>query len=240
MKKTSIILLLSLYLLSFGQTQKTEKPKLNVTGSARISVQPDLCILQLAASELRSTMSEAIKALGEKSDDYSDLLKQLGFADKEIKTSNFTVSKNRVYRDNGYIDSGYIAAQNIRLEFNYKQQLLQKIITEFSKQEKSIDFSFDFELSETFKQKVQLEIIETAIKDAREKATVMANASSLKLLNISSISYGSCSAGNNLPLLDRTQKYTVVMAGDNRMPSYNFTPADLVFQDVVTVQWFIK
>jgi uncharacterized protein YggE len=240
MKKTITILLFSLCVMTFGQTQKTEKSKLNATGAAKISVKPDLCIIHLGASELRSTMSDAIRTLGEKSDDYNRLLQQLGFSEKEIKTTNFTVSKNRVYRDNGYIDSGYIASQSIRLEFTYKQQMLQKIITEFSKQEKPVDFSFDFDLSETLKQKTQLEIIEAAIKDAHDKAAVMAKASSLKLLNISSISYGSCTPDNNIVLMDRTQKYTTAMVGDSGMPSFNFTPADLVFQDAVTIQWYIK
>ncbi|MBO9703124.1 MAG: SIMPL domain-containing protein, partial [Sporocytophaga sp.] len=143
MKTITAILLLLTTLTVSGQIlgQQPEKPTLNVTGSARVIVKPDLGVLNISVSEIKPKMNDAIKALGEKSNHYNDLLKKLGFNEKDIKTTSFSVSQNRIYRNNEYTDSGYVAFQNIRLEFTYSQQILQKIVGEFSKSEKPINFS---------------------------------------------------------------------------------------------------
>jgi len=240
MKKITAILLLFVSLTVFGQGQQPEKPTLSVTGSARVSVKPDLGILNILVSEVKPKMTDAIKALGEKSNHYNELLKKMGFNEKDIKTTSFAVSKNRVYRDNAYIDSGYVASQTIRLEFIYNQQILQKIVGEFSKSEKPIDFSFDFELSEELKQKVQSQIIEIAVKDANEKAAIMTKASKLKLVSITTISYGTWGRDSGMELIERRQKYASAMASSDEMQSFNFTPDDLIFRDTVTMEWIIE
>ena len=240
MKKITTILLLFISTILFGQLQQPVIPLLNVTGSARVSVKPDLGILNILVSELKPKMTDAIKALGEKSNHYNELLNKLGFNEKDIKTTSFAVSKNRFYRDNKYIDSGFVASQTIRLEFVYNQQLLQKIISEFSKSEKPIDFSFGFELSEELKQKVHSQIIEIAVNDANEKASIMVKAAKLKLVSIKTISYGSMGNNGGMELLDRSRKYTSAMASNDEMPSFNFTPNDLIFNGTVSIEWIIE
>lgn len=239
MKQLTVIFLIFLSLTTFGQQQ--QKPTLDVTGTARVNVTPDLGILSISVSEIKATMSDAIKALGDKSSHYNDLLIRLGFSDKEIKTTSFTVSKNRVYRDRDYIDSGYVASQNIRLQFTYSQQLLQKIVAEFSKSDQPIDFSFDFELSEQLKQKVQSQIIEYAVKDANEKANTIAKASGQKLIRIMTITYSS-SWGNNggMELIEQKHRYAATAAPNDDFQSFNFTPDDLTFRDNITVEWSIE
>ncbi|WP_028980150.1 SIMPL domain-containing protein [Sporocytophaga myxococcoides] len=242
MKKFLTLFFLLTTLTVSGQIlgQQPEKPTLNVTGSARVIVKPDLGVLNISVSEIKLKMSDAIKALGEKSYHYNDLLKKLGFNEKEIKTTSFSVSQNRVYRNNEYIDSGYVAFQNIRIEFTYSQQILQKIVGEFSKSEKPINFNFDFELSETLKQKVQTQIIDYAIKDGSEKAATMAKASKVKLVSISHISYGSWSSDEGMQLVERRHEYSASMAPEGVGESFNFTPDDLTFRDSVTITWNIE
>jgi uncharacterized protein YggE len=189
MKRLTTILLLILSITTYGQVK--EKLTLNVTGVARVTVKPDLGVLNISVSEVKPKMGDAIKGLGDKSNYYNELLKKMGFNEKDLKTTSFTVSKNRIYKDNEYIDSGYVASQNIRLEFLYDQKTLQKIVSEFSKSDKSIDFNFDFELSEQLKQKVQSQIIDYAVKDGNEKAKSIAKAARLKLVRIDDITYGS-------------------------------------------------
>lgn len=242
MKTLTIILLLLTALTVSGQIlgEQPEKPTLTVTGLARVIVKPDLGVLNIAVSEIKPKMSDAIKALGEKSNHYNDLLKKLGFNEKDIKTTNFSVSQNRVYRNSEYIDSGYMAFQNIRIEFTYNQPILQKIVVELSKSEKPINFSFDFELSEALKQKVQTQIIDLAIKDGNEKATAMAKASKVKLTRINHISYGSWNSDDGMQLVEKRHEYSAAMAESGGGESFNFTPVDLTFRDSVTITWHIE
>ena len=239
MKKITAILLLFTSISGFAQVQLPAKPTLNVTGSAKISVKPDLGILNISVSEIKPAMSDAIKALGEKSNHYNGLLKQLGFNEKDIKTTRFTVSKNIIYRDNRTIDSGYVASQNIRLEFGYSQAVLQKIVSEFSKSERPVDFNFEFELSEALKQKAQAQVIEMAVKDANDKAGVISKASNIRLAGIKAISYGSWSRDAGMQSMERIQDYAAAkQVGD--MQAFNFTPDDIVLRDTLNMEWFIK
>ncbi len=164
----------------------------------------------------------------------------MGFREEEIKTTSFTVSKNRVYRDRDYIDSGYVASQNIIVKFSYSQQLLQKIVTEFSKNEQPINFSFDFELSEQLKQKVQNQIIEYAVNDANEKAQNIAKASKLKLIRINTITYGSWAKEAGMELIEQKHNYASAAVASDDFESFNFTPDDLIFRYTITMEWSIE
>jgi uncharacterized protein YggE len=232
-------LILSLNVFVHAQQQQ-EKPTLSIIGSARLSVKPDLGILNINVSEVKLKMAEALNALGEKSNYYNELLKKLGFKEKDIKTTGFNVSKNHVYRNNEYIDSGYIASQNIRIEFIYNQEILKKIITDFSQSEKSIDFSFGFEISEELKRKIHSQIIAMAIKDANEKAVLITKESNTKLINIKTISYGFLSREPGLETFERSQKNMAVLTASVDLQSFNLTPSDIIFQDTINISWVIE
>jgi uncharacterized protein YggE len=239
MKRLTTILLLILSITVYGQDK--DKPTLNVTGVARVTVKPDLGVLNISVSEVKPKMGDAIKALGDKSNYYNDLLKKMGFNEKDVKTTSFTVSKNQIYKENEYIDSGYVASQNIRLEFVYDQITLQKIVFEFSKSDKPINFSFDFELSEELKQKVQAQIIDYAVKDGNEKAKGIAKAAGLKLVKISDITYGSWGRESGMDLVEKRHSYAAAaMASGDGSTSFNFTPDDLIFRDTLTIIWIVE
>jgi uncharacterized protein YggE len=238
MKRLTTIFLLILTMNVYGQEK--EKTTLNVSGVARVTVKPDLGVLNISVSEVKPKMGEAIKELGDKSIYYNELLKKMGFNEKDLKTTSFAVSKNRIHKANGYIDSGYVASQNIRLEFVYDQITLQKIIFEFSKSERPVDFSFDFELSEQLKQKVQAQIIEYAVKNGNEKASGIAKAAGLKLVKINDITYGGWGQNSGMELVENRHSYNNASMGGGDYNAFNFTPEDLVFRDALTIVWTVE
>ena len=234
---------ISLFLLLISITsfsQQKENPTITVIGIARMTVTPDLGTLNISVSEIRLQMGDAIKALEVKSNHYNELLKELGFSEKDIKTTSFSVNQYRVYREREYIDSGYIASQKIKLEFQYDQKTLQKILTEFSKSEKPIDFSFDFQLSEQLKQKVQSQILDYAVKDGNEKANLIAKSAGLKLLRIKDIAYGTWGRDAGMQLVEKNRPYASYSAAGNDSRNINFTPDDLVLRDTVMLIWQIE
>ncbi len=238
MKKVAFLLIAVVALFTSTTAQNT-KPTLQVVGTAHVTVKPDLGVLHIAVQEIKPTMGAAIKALGEKSNYYNSLLKKLGFAETTIKTTGFNVYANKVYRDNGYVDSGYVATQTIRLEFTYNQQTIQKIVTEFSKSDKPIDFSFAFELSEDLKKATQQQAIELCVKDANDKAATMVKAAKVKLVGIKSISYGT-GGGSSAPIMLERKAAYMNAADTNSAPAFNFTPNDIDFQDNILIEWNIE
>jgi uncharacterized protein YggE len=234
---TLFIALCACTLFATAQTTN-EKPKLAVTGTALITVKPDLCVLNISVLEVKPTMGAAINALGEKSNHYNSLLKKLGLAESDIKTTGFSVFANKIYRDNNYIDSGYVATQTIRVAFTYSTQTMQKIVTEFAKSAKPIDFNFTFELSEKLRKATQQQALELCIKDATEKANIMANAAKVKLTGVKNMIYGAFGSNVN-PTLELKAAYNDIEAG-NVTPAFNFTPSDIEFRDSVHVEWSIE
>lgn len=230
----------SLFSVGYSQNTQNDKPTLYVSGSAQLYVKPDLGILNISVSEIKLKMSDAIKSLSEKSNYYNDLLKKMGYNEKDIKTTSFSVYKNKVYRNNEYVDSGFVASQIIRLEFVYNQQVLQKIITDFSKSDKPIDFSFDFTISDELKKKTQTQLIENAVNDANSKAQIIANASKMKIKSIKSIAYGNSGIDQHMNMSDPRQKMVAYASSSYESQSFNFTPNDIFFQDNVTMEFILE
>ncbi len=219
--------------------QNEEKPELQITGSARMVVKPDIGVLNIGVTSLENKMADAISKLGDISKYYVEALQKIGFTDKDIKTTKFSVNTNRVYVNDNYVDSGYVASQQIRLEFKYNQKLLEKILATFSLSEQSADFSFDFKLSEELKQQVQSEIISQAVIDAKQKASDIAKSSSLILKRITRIGYGGWGGNSGMEKLEREQRYmaSAAMASSG---GFNFNPDDLIFRDTVNITWEIE
>lgn len=238
MKKLVPFLLLLLTFTSFGQEKLTST--LKTTGVSSIRVKPDLGILNISVSEIRAHMSDAIKALESKSNFYHDLLIKLGFKENEIKTTNFVIAKNRIYRDNRSIDSGYVASQNIRLTFTFDKKTIQQIVSEFSTSEKAIELSFEFEISDQLKQKIQAQLIEYAVKDGKEKANIIAKSAGLKLIKIKDITYGQAGSDHVVEFAERKQRFATSMVGNDNFQSLNFTPEDISMAENLTMVWIVN
>lgn len=240
MQKLTAIILILISLNVNGQ-QKNES-LLTVTGAATVVVKPDMGVLNIHVTDINLKMNESIKSLGDKSKYYIDILKKLKFEEKNIKTTSFSVTKNSIFRNDKYIDSGYIATQDIRLEFIYDDQILSKILNEFTKTNKEIDFSFSFKLSEGLKEKVQKQIIELAIQDAKQKANNISISASFKLGKIKNIHYGGYNGNSGMEQLENIHPYAFKAAGqsyeDNKI--YNFTPDDLIFKDNILFEYYTE
>ncbi|NTS44005.1 SIMPL domain-containing protein [Flavisolibacter sp. BT320] len=235
-----LIVICLILISSSSYSQNANIPTIRVTGSATVKVKPDIGVINIEVSEIRPKMADAIAALTEKSNVYNDLLKRLAISEKNIKTTNFQVSQNRLYRGGEYLDSGYIASQKLRIEFVYEQKLLQQIVGEFAQSESPINFDIQFELSEQLKSKVQSQIIEFSVKDATDKANSIAKASTTKLVKILTITYGNWDQPKEMELVDRTRSYNGGGAASETASTFNFTPEELVFRDALTIEWIIK
>jgi uncharacterized protein YggE len=238
MKKLIIACLILKCTIGFSQDNK--EPILQVLGSAKVISKPDMAVLNINVSEIEESMALAVQELGDKSDFYTNLLKRLDFKQSDLKTTQFSVSKNRVYQNNRYVDSGYVASQKIRLEFDYKKETLKRILTELSNSEEEIDFSFDFLLSDKLKADVQNKILEYAVADSKNKAEKIASSAGVKILRISKIIYGGWGSGDGgMQQVERENRYPVAMASSSDNEVFNFTPDDLLFRDTITIEWLI-
>lgn len=238
MKKIYLFAFCLFSLISTAQN-KDDTKSLEVVGSGEISVSPDIGILSIGITKIDSLFSEAISGLNSKSVDISGQLKEIGFSEENIKTKNFNVHRNQVYRNNRHVDSGYIATQQIQLDFENNKENITRILDQFSGSSTDFNLSFNFKLSDSLKEAVQQQIIELATRDAFEKARLISSASDIKLKDIKEIKYGT-NPDAGMRLFNRNEGlHEIVLSGESTA-SQGFTPEDIKYSDNILVIWLLE
>lgn len=222
----------------FGQTDpQTSKPTVTVNGTSKVSIIPDMTELNIHVSSLKMNMADATKAIGEQTQKYLKILKDLGFQEADVKTTNFSASKNRIYRQNGPIDSGYVVSQSLTLKFGYNQLTLQKIVARFSESKDPVDFNIGFYLSDLLREKTEADLQGKAVADARKKAANLSTAAGVKVATLKAIIYGSESQGPVYYKSDMGMYARDEMADGANL---SFSPQAVELQEIVTVVWFVE
>jgi uncharacterized protein YggE len=220
----------------FGQADNTSKPTITVNGSAKVSIVPDMTELNIHLSSVKMKMEDATKAIGEQTQQTMKILKQLGFQESDVKTTNYSASKNRIYRENGPIDSGYVVSQNLTVKFAYNQATLQKIAARFSETKDPVDFNICFYLSDALRERTEAELQTKAVADARKKATNLTAATGVKTGSVKSIIYGSENPG---PIYYKSEMRMFSDSGMSDGAGLRFAPEETELQESVTLIWFI-
>jgi uncharacterized protein len=223
---------------SFAQTD-SKTPTLQVVGNSKLFVNPDLGVLIIRLQYKEMNISNAIVGLNNKTKELYKQIDAMGFNEEDIKTLDFQINEHKVYYNNTYNDSGYIASQNVQVEFKNQKETITKILNTFSKSKTNYAVSFNFKLSDAAKSKVEEELIVMAIKDAKKKSKLIASTSEVVLKKIKTINYGT-SYSSGVPELHDV-RFLKASAAD--APSENmtgFTPNDLLFEDNLLIIWEIE
>ena len=215
---------------SFSQ-ENDDKQLLKVSGNSKTSVAPDLGVLHVNVNHINMSASQAIVGLNNKTKEVYNKLASLGIKENDIKTINFSIAENRVYRRDEYRDSGYVASQTVQVEFSSKKERISEILTAFSDTKTNFQLGFSFKLSDELKKKVKNDLIKEAINDAKDKANLIASSAGVKLLKIAEINYGVFSDNVYQPVYEMA---AMAKSGNDIM---GFTPQDIELNDKVIVMW---
>ena len=131
-------------------------------------------------STLQLRYEDAIDDLNRKTKDLTKQLKKVKFKEDDIKTTNFTVHKNTIYRHSQRIDSGFIASQYLTVTFPYDKERIGEIIDKIGGSDAGANMGFSFGLSDAKRKSLRFQLIQMAVTDAREKASIIAEASGIQ------------------------------------------------------------
>lgn len=229
MKQTILLLLLSSLLVSQSPERTIE-----VKGIGTYTTMPDLGVLTVTGSVVSDKFADAVKGLNVKMDKLTAQLQMIGFKKDEITTADFSVGKNTVWENSSNVDKGYIARQNISVEFPHSKEKIGAIITSFMNSDNDVRFSFNFILSENREAMVKDELLKRAVQDARVRAEIIAAAAKQTIGAVKHISYG---------LELQRPAYQVAMmkaAASESDRSMGFDVKELSFSDEVTMVWELK
>lgn len=190
--------LLALFLIVPLITVAQKAPQLQVTGTGRLESPPDLTVLNIELNAIRLEFTDVVAALESNYEELTKHLEAQGFSKENIKTSDYAIQQNWIYRRNIPYDSGFVGYHTLVVEFANTKENLAKTIRAFSKSPVKARLNIAFALSDSLRESIRNELIKRAIQDARQKAMLITDASGEKLGKIVKISYGRDSRGRSL------------------------------------------
>lgn len=201
-----------------------------------MTVAPDIGVLRIGVEAVATDMSEAVASLSRKSRAYSEFLGGLDLGLDDIQTTSFAVRENRVYLDGEHVDSGYVASQQVTVEFAYSPRRLASMLSSIGEAPGDADLSFGFELSEARKDSVQAAILVQAYQSAQSRAESLAAAAGVRLAGLLAIDYEGSHNYYGMQELDPVYAYAAAAAA-TESDGFGFRPADLIFYDSVDLEY---
>ncbi|MCV9386307.1 SIMPL domain-containing protein [Reichenbachiella ulvae] len=230
MKKILTIAVLTIFTLSaFAQTSTIQ-----VNGQAEVSVLPEIAVFNYNITAQSKSYDEALNELNRRVDALSADLKKAGFDSEAIKTSQFSIRKDKIY-DRGQIKGEeFVASQSLVVKFDYNMKKLLKVLNGTTSSSSAANLSISFELSNEQKQAAEKSLMVAAMKDARMKAETLSGVEGYSILGVKEIMHHSAPSRP----LARTMEFDMAMSESKVASSYQ--PNDMSITDQVTVVYLLE
>lgn len=213
---------------------------INVTGRGAIHVVPDVTRLQVSISSRFETYQDAYDRA---KDNFAQIVKILEYNKKpgklaktiRIDISDFEKSVTDKYGHHMYYEKdGYKLSQRIKIDLGIDNVLVNKIVRGVGKfiQDAQIEIGYTVQDPRPY----QLKMLERAVKDAREKAEIMATALGCMLADVNNINY----SHEDVHIYSQARNiHSTAEAKVSTAESLDITPEDLAISDDVKVEWVL-
>ncbi len=188
---------------------------ISVSGAGTVSTKPDLATILSGVVTTAPTAGDALKANSTAMESIMATIKNHGIADKDIQTSNFNVYPQYERDQRGAMDTnkivGYQVSNNLSIRVRDLEQLgalLDALVQSGSNEVSGIQFSID-EPEGLLDQARR-----SAIRNARERAELYAEAAGVKVGKVLSISEQAV----DIPRPQHMERMAFAMAADSSVP----------------------
>jgi len=241
MKSIKILLIAFITVVTTSiYAQNNEQPRtIAVQGNGEVSVVPDVANINFNLSATNIDFKKAVNKLNAKVNSLTKALKKVGIPKDEIYSSNYNINKEfkHNYKTGERAFTGYRVSHSIALQTLSETKSVNKVFEAIVSSLNDIELSLSFGLknSEEFKNIM----IKKAIKDAKEKAELMAEISGVKLIKIISINY------HNTPVHFRSNSNAMSVSKKMTLDVTpvmveNFNPSKIKRNTTVNIIWEIE
>ena len=215
---------------------------IRVTGKGQIKVRPDTTRIIMSLEGLYKDYNETLRLSSQDTETLKDILSGFGFEKSDLKTLNFSVDteyESYKDRDGSYKQrfTGYRYRHMLKVEFDSDNERLGKILYALANGNVRPEFRISYTVKDPEATKNTL--LGKAVKDAREKASVLTEAAGIGLKDIQSIDYSWGEIDFEYRPIDGGILAERCMAEPTAAYSLDIEPDDIEVSDTVTVVWEI-
>ena len=165
---------------------------IRVTGKGQIKVRPDMTRITMSLEGLYKDYNETLRLSSQDTETMKDILSGFGFERSDLKTLNFSVDteyESYKDRDGSYKQrfTGYRYRHMLKVEFDSDNERLGKILYALANGKVRPEFRISYTVKDPEATKNTL--LGKAVKDAREKASVLTEAAGIGMMDIQSFDY---------------------------------------------------
>lgn len=188
----AVLAILALVLSACGPTTVNQAAPesvrtLNVDGIGVVYLTPDIAYINVGVNTQRENAAEAVSINKEQTSAVIQSLKDFGVAEKDIRTTNFSIWSNPQYDEFGQVKgTNYSVDNTVYVTIRDLDTLGDLLDAAINAGANSI-YSIQFDVED--KTEANREARTLAVEDASTKAQELAEAAGLSLINIQSISY---------------------------------------------------
>jgi hypothetical protein len=213
---------------------------ITVKGSGNASANPDLIIVDLEVESKKRDYEETLEHASYALKQLQNEICKLGFNVKDLKTTSFNINtRYESYKDqyDNYKSRfvGYSCFQELKLEFDFNTKMLSRVLEALSNSSVNPKINIKFSIKDSTK--IREELLISATRNAKERATILAKASNVTLGDLITIDYSwgevKFQSPTRYDMHDRCM--TMKSAID-----INLEPEDIRISDTVTFVWEIK
>jgi len=173
--------------LPFSTTTQNRGEPLIVSGTGKVFVTPDIAKVLVGIEESGPVLKDTQNQVNAKSQSLTEALKKLGIGESDIKTRSYHVYPEYDYNRRPNAITGY------RISTGYEVKIkdfdkVNEVLVKTTEAGANVIGNIYFEVNDKTKKEKLQEAREMAVKEAKEKASSLANATGItlgKIINIS-------------------------------------------------------
>jgi len=228
----SIVLILALTMsgCAVKLTQPATPPTLSVNGSAQVTLTPDIAYISVGVHTENADANEAVSANAAQAQKVIDALKAMGIDEKDIRTSNYSITPQQQYDDKGKLTGViFIVDNTVFVTLRVLSKVGDILGAAVGAGANSI-YGIQFDLADKTPSLASART--TAVENARKQAEELAQAAGVKLGAVQNINYY-----NSYPVMAEGKGGGAMM--DTASISVPVTPGQLIYTVDVNIVYEI-
>lgn len=211
---------------------------IRVMGTGNVSIKPDTTRLEFEVESLHADYAKAYETAAIGNGELRRALQSLSIAPDSLKTVNFGIKKYfESVREKGdwkQVFKGFKLQQMLRLELPIDGKLVSKALVALGKAWPDLEVDISYVRKDV--KQAKLDMLEEAVKDAKQKATVMAAALGYSLGDLVSIDYSK----REIDISYHEDRMACRDYLAEPSSSLDITPEDIESLDTVETVWTLK